>query len=61
MLTCNDHQMLSDPTIPGGAMALISIFQKLFGSQGCPNIVKYNDFTDFAAYFVQKVASNPSV
>lgn len=37
-----------------GHTSMISIFRNMFGSQSCPHIVKYNDFSNFIAYFVQK-------
>lgn len=37
-----------------GHTSMIGIFRDMFGSQSCPHIVKYNDFSNFIAYFVQK-------
>ena len=54
-------QVLSEMAISGGVVgspdALIRIYQQLFCMQAYPhtNIVKYNDFSDFSAYLVQKV------
>ena len=38
-----------------GHTTMIGIFRNMFGSQSCPHIVKYNDFSNFIAYFIQKV------
>ncbi|CAB4037256.1 Transcription initiation factor TFIID subunit 2, partial, partial [Paramuricea clavata] len=35
-------------------LSLIAIFQDIFGSQTCSTIVRYNDFSNFIDYFVQK-------
>lgn len=35
-------------------LTMISMFQDFFGSQACPTIVRYNNFSDFIDYFVQK-------
>ncbi|XP_067032704.1 transcription initiation factor TFIID subunit 2-like isoform X1 [Acropora muricata] len=37
-----------------GHTSMIGIFRDMFGSQSCPHIVKYNDFSNFISYFVQK-------
>ena len=37
-------------------LTMISMFQDFFGSQACPTIVRYNNFSDFIDYFVQKVS-----
>jgi len=37
-----------------GHTSMIGIFRDMFGSHSCPHIVKYNDFSNFIAYFVQK-------
>ena len=51
-------QLMTSTASSGGSPGfLISIFQKLFGSQAYPNIVRYNDFSDIAAYFLQKVCA----
>ena len=51
-------QLVTDTASSGGSPGfLVSVFQKLYGSQAHPNIVRYNDFSDIAAYFVQKVRS----
>ncbi|XP_046847633.1 transcription initiation factor TFIID subunit 2-like [Xenia sp. Carnegie-2017] len=34
--------------------SLVTIFQMFFGSATCPEIVRYNDFSNFIDYFVQK-------
>jgi transcription initiation factor TFIID subunit 2 len=48
-------KLLTETASSGGSPGfLVSIFQRLFGSQAHPSIVRYNDFSDFAAYFVQK-------
>lgn len=41
-----------------GHTAMIGIFRNMFGSQSCPHIVKYNDFSNFINYFIQKVSFN---
>ena len=38
-----------------GAQTLIDIGQNLFSSGSCAEIVRSNDFSDFAEYFLQKV------
>ena len=38
-----------------GHTTMTGIFRNMFGSQSCPHIVKYNDFSNFIAYFIQKV------
>ena len=38
-----------------GHATMTGIFRNMFGSQSCPHIVKYNDFSNFIAYFIQKV------
>ena len=58
-------QVLSEMVVSGGVVgspdALIRIYQQLFCLQAYPhtNIVKYNDFSDFSAYLVQKVQHVP--
>ena len=37
---------------------MISLFQDIFGSQASSTIVRFNDFSDFIDYFVQKVSKN---
>ena len=55
-------QLLTDTASSGGSPSfLIGVYQKLFGSQTHPAIVRYNDFSDIAAYFVQKVRSTSSL
>ena len=41
-----------------GHTTMIGIFRNMFGSQSCPHIVKYNDFSNFMNYFIQKVCFN---
>jgi transcription initiation factor TFIID subunit 2 len=48
-------KLITDTASSGGSPGfLVSVFQKLYGSQAHPTIVRYNDFSDIAAYFVQK-------
>ena len=55
-------QLLTDTASSGGSPSfLIGVYQKLFGSQAHPAIIRYNDFSDIAAYFVQKVHSTSDV
>ena len=50
-------QLITDTASSGGSPGfLVSVFQKLYGSQAHLTIVRYNDFSDIAAYFVQKVS-----
>jgi len=35
---------------------LMDIFEKMFGSNACSSIPKYNNFTNFISYFIQKVS-----
>ena len=54
-------QVLSEMAVSGGVVGspdtLIRVYQQLFCLQAYPhtNIVKYNDFSDFSTYLVQKV------
>ena len=49
-------QYLTETASTGGSPSfLIAIYQRLFGSNSHQNIVRYNDFTNVASYFLQKV------
>ncbi|XP_065647290.1 transcription initiation factor TFIID subunit 2 isoform X3 [Hydra vulgaris] len=38
-----------------GESAMIEIFEKMFGSNACASIPKFNNFSNFTGYFMQKV------
>jgi len=38
-----------------GHAAMMNIFKNFFASKSCPQIVRYNDFSNFILYFIQKV------
>jgi len=37
-----------------GEAIMIDTFEKMFGSNACPSIPKFNDFSNFVSYFIQK-------
>jgi len=51
---CLVRILSDDPDAFEGEDSLINCFQKLFGSQSCPSLPKFNDFSNFISYFVQK-------
>ena len=52
----NFSKLITDTASSGGSSGfLVSAFQRLYGSQTNPNIVRYNDFSDISGYFIQKV------
>ena len=57
IITCLS-QYLTDTASTGSSPSfLTALYQKLFGSAAQQNIVRFNDFTDVATYFLQKVCN----
>eukprot|EP00795_Rhopilema_esculentum_P015795 gene15795-7100_t len=51
-------KILSDePEVWEGEDTLITCYQKLYGSQSCPSLPRFNDFSSLISYFVQKELS----
>ena len=38
-----------------GESVMVELFEKMFGSNACPSIPKFNNFANFIGYFMQKV------
>ena len=55
LISCVLQILSEDPEAYEGEETLVNCFQKLFGSQSCPSLPKFNDFSNFISYFVQKV------
>lgn len=50
-------QLITDTASSGGFPSfIISIIQRLYGSSANQTIVRFNDFSNIAAYFLQKVS-----
>ena len=47
--------LIVDTELSGEQTELIEIFEKMFGSKACASIPRYNDFSNFITYFIQKV------